>query len=157
MNFYWGSRTEVLIWLKLLQFSRKQNIYAMTEGNTHPSDLLDEGDDPFSTLAFRNRIFLLRNVHDKDQPTPAEVTNRSTMVLARQAGVDGIHNELPRERYNVRHLNLSRYLDEAAIDACIQSQISGEYYTSQEPMIGNQTPQTDTCDITFQRTTAPSF
>ncbi|ETM03820.1 hypothetical protein L917_00008, partial [Phytophthora nicotianae] len=63
-------------------------------------------------------------------------------VWNRQVGADGLRNELPRDRYHVRLINLSRFLDEAATDAYIQKRFQGTYQTWQEPTITGQIPQT---------------
>ncbi|OWZ18258.1 LOW QUALITY PROTEIN: hypothetical protein PHMEG_0007685 [Phytophthora megakarya] len=111
----------------------------------------------FSTLLFRNRRFPLRNMHEQESSAAIETAQRSSVVWARQLGADGIRNELPRERYHVRLLYLSRYLDEAAIDAYIQANFTGTYYTSHEPTTANQMLHTDTWDIFFKSNHCPQF
>ncbi|KAG1685271.1 hypothetical protein DVH05_009639, partial [Phytophthora capsici] len=111
----------------------------------------------FSLLSFRNRKFPLRNVHDDEQTTPVENDQRSKIVWSRQVGADGIKNELARDRYHVRLLNLSRFLDESAIDAYIQQNFEGIYHTWQEPTTAGQIPQTDTWDIFFRSGYCPTF
>eukprot|EP00644_Phytophthora_capsici_P008439 jgi/Phyca11/114337/e_gw1.26.138.1 len=117
----------------------------------------NEEKEDFSLLSFRNRKFPLRNVHDDEQTTPVENDQRSKIVWSRQVGADGIKNELARDRYHVRLLNLSRFLDESAIDAYIQQNFEGIYHTWQEPTTAGQIPQTDTWDIFFRSGYCPTF
>ncbi|EEY58935.1 uncharacterized protein PITG_11945 [Phytophthora infestans T30-4] len=71
---------------------------------------------------------------------------------------DGILNEQPRDRYHIRLLNISRFMDEAAIDMFLQAHFSGTYTTWQEPCTGyNNVLQTDTWDIFFKCHTCPQF
>ncbi|OWZ11784.1 hypothetical protein PHMEG_00015142 [Phytophthora megakarya] len=111
----------------------------------------------FTVLNFRNRRFPVRNAHEAEYGTPIDSEDRSKVIWGRQVGADGIRNELPRDRYHVRLLNLSRYLDEAAIDAYIQTQFQGVYHTWQEPTTAGQIPQTDTWDIFFRCNHCPQF
>ncbi|OWZ14518.1 hypothetical protein PHMEG_00011988 [Phytophthora megakarya] len=73
----------------------------------------------FTSISFRNRRFPIRNVHNEQ--IFLQIKNN---VWGRQIGADGIRNESPRERYHVRLLNFSRYMDEAAIDSYIQGKFS---------------------------------
>ncbi|EGZ16872.1 hypothetical protein PHYSODRAFT_461854, partial [Phytophthora sojae] len=72
-------------------------------------------------------------------------------------GTDGIHDEQPRERYHVRLLNVSRFLNESAFDAFIQRQFHGSYTTWQEPSSKARKLQTDTWDVYFKSTHCPEF
>ncbi|ETP55445.1 hypothetical protein F442_00010 [Phytophthora nicotianae P10297] len=96
----------------------------------------------FRSLTFRNRRFPLVNAHEIEQPVQTKTESRSMAVWNRQVGADGLRNELPRDRYHVRLINLSRFLDEAATDAYIQKRFQGTYQTWQEPTITGQIPQT---------------
>lgn len=62
----------------------------------------------------------------------------------------GRNVENPRDRYHVRLLNVSRCMDEGAIDAYIRKRFQGTHTTWQEPSTVNQTLQTDTWDIFFK-------
>ncbi|OWY95171.1 hypothetical protein PHMEG_00034892 [Phytophthora megakarya] len=139
----------------------KQICYDQVQYATHiifwTREMASKWSREFSTLLFRNRRFPLRNIHEQESSAAIETTQRSSVVWARQVGADGIRNELPRERYHVRLLNLSRYLDEAAIDAYIQANFTGTYYTSQEPTTANQMLQTDTWDPFFKSNHCPQF
>ncbi|OWZ11506.1 hypothetical protein PHMEG_00015461, partial [Phytophthora megakarya] len=101
-------------------------------------------------LNFRNRRLPVRNAHEVESGTPIGSEDRRKVIWRRPVGADGIRNELPRDRYHVRLLNLSRYVDEAVIDAHIQRQFQGVYHTWQEPTTAGHIPQTDTWDIFFR-------
>ncbi|KAE9060513.1 hypothetical protein PF007_g30580 [Phytophthora fragariae] len=109
------------------------------------------------TLPFRNRTFPLVNEHPEDTHTSSQGPVDTEVVWRRQVGADGVKNENPRDRYHVRLLNVSRCMDEAAIDAYIRQQFHGIYTTWQEPSSGSQTMQTDTWDIFFKWPGCPSF
>ncbi|ETP01139.1 hypothetical protein F441_21571, partial [Phytophthora nicotianae CJ01A1] len=111
----------------------------------------------FSRLLFRNRHFPLQNAHEPVQDTATASGTRAERVWARQVGADGIPDEQPRDRYHVRLMNLSRFLDEAAIDEYIRTHFGGVYSTYQEPTIGDQILQTDTWDIFFKSPHCPEF
>ncbi|KAF4145743.1 hypothetical protein GN958_ATG05060 [Phytophthora infestans] len=111
----------------------------------------------FKTLSFRNRQFPLKNAHEEEEPLSQDNTQRTTQMWARQIGLDGIRNEKPQDRYHVRLMFISRFLDEAAIDANIKQKVSGIYITWQEPSDDNQTLQTYTWDIYFRSPHCPQF
>ncbi|KAE8984390.1 hypothetical protein PR002_g22958, partial [Phytophthora rubi] len=111
----------------------------------------------FKTLPFRNRVFRLQNEHPEVLPGTIDNNNRSTSVWGRQVGADGVRNEMKRDRYHVRLLNISRFIDEAAVDTYIQQQFDGTYTTWQEPTTGNRARQTDTWEIFFKTAVCPAF
>ncbi|EEY68170.1 uncharacterized protein PITG_04569 [Phytophthora infestans T30-4] len=99
-----------------------------------------------------------KNVHTEKLGAETNPEQRAKQVWARQIGVDGILNEQPRDRYHIRLLNISRFMDEAAIDMFLQAHFSGTYTTWQEPCTGyNNVLQTDTWDIFFKCHTCPQF
>ncbi|EGZ27279.1 hypothetical protein PHYSODRAFT_472017 [Phytophthora sojae] len=81
----------------------------------------------FHSLPFRSRRFPLQNEHPAVLTDSVDLKTRAALVWTRQVGADGIRDEQPRERYHVRLLNVSRFLDESALDAFIQGQFHGSY------------------------------
>ncbi|EGZ18555.1 hypothetical protein PHYSODRAFT_454714, partial [Phytophthora sojae] len=79
------------------------------------------------------------------------------VIRRRQIGVDGVRNEQQHGRYRVKLLNVSRFMDEAALDAFIRSRFSGSYSTFQEPKYGRQMFQTGAWEIYFKSPGCPSF
>ncbi|EGZ04652.1 hypothetical protein PHYSODRAFT_455935, partial [Phytophthora sojae] len=70
---------------------------------------------------------------------------------------DGVRNEQQHGRYRVKLLNVSRFMDEAALDAFIRSRFSGSYITFQEPKYRRQMFQTGAWEIYFNSPGCPSF
>lgn len=111
----------------------------------------------FKSIPFRNRRFLLVNPRPMDgdpRDTPAQ---RRSRTWGRQVGLDGIRNEQRHERYRVKLLNVSRFMDEATLDAFIRSKFNGSYVTFQEPKYGRQIFQTGVWEIYFRSPACPKF
>ncbi|KAF4031642.1 hypothetical protein GN244_ATG16524 [Phytophthora infestans] len=114
----------------------------------------------FTSLQFRNCHFPLQNVHTEELGAETNPEQRAKQVWARQIGADGILNEQPRDRYHIRLLNISRFMDEAAIDMFLQAHFSGTYTTWQEPCTDNYCVTVSAWDIETlpkQASTVTSF
>ncbi|KAE8885379.1 hypothetical protein PF003_g30581 [Phytophthora fragariae] len=109
------------------------------------------------SLPFRNRTFPLINGHPEDTFSSSPGAVDSTEVWKRQIGADGVKNENPRDRYHIRLLNVSRCMDEAAIDAYIRQNFHGTCTTWQEPSNGSQPLQTDTWEFFLNGPGAQAF
>ncbi|KAF4314707.1 hypothetical protein G195_011580 [Phytophthora kernoviae 00238/432] len=72
------------------------------------------------SLSFRNRTFPLSNEHPEDVEGSTDGPGEKKRIWAHQIGADRKKNEKPREHNHVRLMDVSRCLDEAAIDAFIQ-------------------------------------
>ncbi|KAK1940020.1 hypothetical protein P3T76_008343 [Phytophthora citrophthora] len=111
----------------------------------------------FGFIPFRNRRFVLRNARPEEDHPSDTPEQRSKRMWQRQFGVDGMTNEKRHDRYRVKFLNVSRFMDEAALDAYIRSKFSGSYATFQEPKYGRQTFQTGAWEIFFKTPGCPAF
>ncbi|GMF46017.1 unnamed protein product [Phytophthora fragariaefolia] len=113
----------------------------------------------YKSIPFRSQRFVLTNVHpgvDSGEGTPGDNAAR---VWARQIGRDGITNERQHDRYKIKLFNISRFLDEAAVDAFLRSRFDGEFSTASS----NQWKSAANCitvnahDIAKQKSTVTSF
>ncbi|POM77527.1 Hypothetical protein PHPALM_5077 [Phytophthora palmivora] len=111
----------------------------------------------FEYIPFRNRRFVLRDGRPADNQPGETPSQRSVRIWKRQIGSDGIRNEERHNRYRVKLLNVSRFIDEAALDAFIRAKFKGSFATFQEPKYGRQTFQTGAWEIYFKSPGCPGF
>ncbi|OWY98482.1 hypothetical protein PHMEG_00030746 [Phytophthora megakarya] len=111
----------------------------------------------YKSVPFRSRRFLLTNAHPDDTLEDGSVEEQAARVWSRQVGRDGLTNERQHDRYKVKLLNVSRFLDEAGLDAYIRSKFNEKITTFQEPKSGRQTFQTGAWEIYFKSPACPAF
>lgn len=111
----------------------------------------------YKSVPFRHRRFLVVNAHPVDISGEGSATEQAARVWGRQVGRDGVLNERKQDRYKVKLLNVSRFIDEAGLDAFIRSKFHNAFTTFQEPSSGRQTFQTGAWEIYFLSAGCPAF
>ncbi|OWY96852.1 hypothetical protein PHMEG_00032773 [Phytophthora megakarya] len=109
------------------------------------------------SIPFRNRRFLLQNARPVDEHHEDSPSQSSRRVWTRQVGSDGVKNEQRHARYKVKLLNVSMFMDEAALDAFIRSKAGSDYTTFREHKYGGQIFQTGVWEIYFKSPGCPPF
>ncbi|GMF44831.1 unnamed protein product [Phytophthora fragariaefolia] len=70
----------------------------------------------YKSLPFRNRRFLLINIYPDDNNEGETAIEQASRVRNRQIGRDGIAHARQHDRYRIRLLNISRFIDEAGLE-----------------------------------------
>eukprot|EP00644_Phytophthora_capsici_P015909 jgi/Phyca11/122996/e_gw1.49.242.1 len=113
--------------------------------------------DVYKSITFRNRRFLLVNVHPAEITEDGSAAEQAARVWGRQVGRDGVLNARQHDRYKIKLLNVSRFIDEPGLDAFLRSKFTEEFTTFQEPSWGNQACQTGVWEIYFRSSGCPEF